>query len=44
MKVVDCKTCNGKGRLWYPGCGDTDTACDDCDGVGQVLKKKQEKA
>jgi DnaJ-class molecular chaperone len=30
----DCNTCDGKGRIWYPGCGDTDTPCDDCNGTG----------
>ena len=30
----DCRSCDGKGRVWYPGCGDTDTACSACNGTG----------
>ena len=32
--VPDCKVCDGKGRAWHPGCGDTDEPCSDCNGTG----------
>ena len=34
--LTDCKQCDGTGREWYPGCGDGDSPCYDCDGIGQV--------
>jgi len=29
-----CTSCDGTGREWFEGCGDTDYPCDDCDGHG----------
>ena len=37
--LSDCRACDGSGRVWYPGCGDGDTPCSACDGVGQLAKK-----
>ena len=31
---VYCIECNGKGRVWHPGCGDTDEPCMPCEGTG----------
>ena len=30
----ECVWCNGKGRVWHEGCGDTDEPCIECDGTG----------
>ncbi len=29
-----CVQCSGKGRVWHPGCGDTDESCMSCEGTG----------
>ena len=29
-----CVQCSGKGRVWHPGCGDTDEPCMPCEGTG----------
>ena len=32
-----CVQCSGKGRVWHPGCGDTDEPCMQCEGTGYNL-------
>ena len=34
----DCTSCNGTGRVWYPGCDDIDSPCHDCNGIGVIIE------
>ena len=34
----ECVWCNGKGRVWHEGCGDTDESCIECDGTGYTQR------
>lgn len=38
--VTDCKPCEGRGRVWYPGCGDSAATCSACDGAGEIAKSR----
>tara|TARA_Y100001938_G_scaffold147041_1_gene227342 strand:+ start:1801 stop:2022 length:222 start_codon:yes stop_codon:yes gene_type:complete len=40
-RVTECKTCEGRGRIWYPGCGDSAATCQECDGAGEVGKYRK---
>jgi len=36
FRKTDCPTCSGRGRVWYPGCGESDVECGNCYGDGFV--------
>lgn len=38
-EIEDCKGCNGKGRIWYPGCDDNTDQCYPCEGTGMIARK-----
>tara|TARA_R110002051_G_scaffold246741_1_gene306370 strand:+ start:401 stop:616 length:216 start_codon:yes stop_codon:yes gene_type:complete len=40
-RVTDCTPCEGRGRIWYQGCGDSDATCSTCDGAGQIGKYRK---
>jgi len=35
-----CKVCEGTGRRWHAGCGDSDTTCANCDGHGETVTRR----
>jgi DnaJ-class molecular chaperone len=38
--ITACQPCDGTGRVWHPGCGDNDTPCNRCDGVGEAATSR----
>ncbi len=35
-RVSPCKDCEGRGHIWYAGCGDQAATCRGCDGAGET--------
>jgi len=38
--ITACQPCDGTGRVWHPGCGDNDTTCNRCDGMGETATSR----
>ena len=40
-RITECKACEGRGTVWYPGCDGAPAECSRCDGFGETAKFKR---
>ena len=40
-RITECKACEGRGTVWYPGCDGAPAECSRCDGFGETATFKR---